>query len=71
LKYEDETRTKFADRVLRQHGFGVKRARRSAPSKTDARPVEEILLEQIAHQDNRAAPLFRFGPAEIWQRGAA
>jgi hypothetical protein len=52
---------------MREKGFEG-RARPIARSKIQPRPVEEILADQIAHQDRRARGLFQFGPAEKWRK---
>jgi hypothetical protein len=67
MKHAHEDRSDFAARVMREKGFGGK-ARPPVRSKIQPRPVEEILADQIAHQDSRARGLFEFGPAEKWEK---
>jgi hypothetical protein len=67
MKHAHEDRSDFAARVMREKGFGGK-ARPPVRSKIQPRPIEEILADQIAHQDSRACGLFEFGPAEKWEK---
>jgi hypothetical protein len=67
MKHAHEDRSDFAARVMREKGFGGK-ARPPVRSKIQPRPVDEILADQIAHQDSRARGLFEFGPAEKWEK---
>jgi hypothetical protein len=67
IKHAHEDRSDFAARVMREKGFGGK-ARPPVRSKIQPRPVDEILADQIAHQDSRARGLFEFGPAEKWEK---
>ena len=71
VRYADETRDAFVSRVMKEKGFGTGRPTPMLRSKIEARSRDEILAEQIAAHDRRASGLFRFGPAEIWQRGDA
>jgi hypothetical protein len=67
MKHAHEDRSDFAARVMKEKGFGGK-ARPPVRSKIQPRPIEEILADQIAHQDSRARGLFEFGPAEKWEK---
>jgi hypothetical protein len=67
VKYAHEDSAAFVARVVREKGFGGK-AKPPVRSKIQPRPVEEILADQIAHQDRRARGLFEFGPAEKWSK---
>jgi hypothetical protein len=67
MKHAHEDRSDFAARVMKEKGFGGK-ARPPVRSKIQPRPIEEILADQVAHQDRRARALFEFGPAEKWRK---
>lgn len=67
MRYAHETKDAFIDRVKKEKGFHG----RPAPitrKRIQPRPVEEILADQVAHQDRRARGLFQFGPAEKWRK---